>query len=142
MKILEPTEDNRVERLSSIYQHKHMLAVRHGSGWLPIAFDVLDGIVCDKIRHHQAIVTDKPYIGYTFPVKHCCYLSQNYILSDQKGTELKVLPEWYGAGFYESKYDRDIFVNSNSGALGVTNKTNLTIGLDYCLAKKTLDATA
>lgn len=142
MKILEPVEKPRVERLSSIYQHKHMLSVRHGSTWLPVAFDVLDGIICDEIRHHQAILTDKPYIGYTFPVQHCCYLSQTYVTGDQKGTELKVLPEWFGNGFYERAYNREVFVNSDNGALGVVNRTNLTVGLDYCLAKKTLDANA
>ena len=142
MEVLEPTEEKRVERLSSIYQFRHMLAVRKGDEWVPIQFDVLDGIVCDKVLSHPAILTDKPYIGYAFPVGECRYISDMYVQSDQKGTELKALPEFFGSGFYESAYDRDIMVNSDNGALGVHNDTTLRVGLDYVLAKNSLDPVA
>lgn len=142
MQILEPTETYRAERLSSIYQHKHMLAVRKGDEWVPVAFDVLDGIFCDTVRSHKAVLTDKPYIGYSFPVQECRYISELYLISDQRGVEKKVLPEWFGAGFYDSVYDRNILVNSANGALGVKNDTTLRVGLDYCLAKNTLDPVA
>lgn len=142
MKILEPVEERRVERKSSIYQHKHMLAVRRGDEWVPISFDVLDGVDCDHMKSHKAVLTDKPYIGYSFPVDECRYSSQLYIIGQQKGTELKVLPSFFGAGFYESNYDREVLVNSANGALGERNDITLRVGLDYCLAKKTLDPVA
>lgn len=142
MKILEPVDTPRVERLSSIYQHKHMLAVRRGDEWVPITFDVLDGVECKHMRSHKALLTDKPYIGYSFPVGECSYSSQLYLTGDQKGTELKKLPSFFGSRFYEGSYDRKVLVNSANGALGVKNDTTLRVGLDYCLAKKTLDPVA
>lgn len=142
MIIKEPVEEIRVERKSSIYQHRHMLAVRRGDEWVPIQYDVLDGVGCDCIQTHPAVLTDKPYIGYNFPVGECRYVSQLFVTGEQKGTELKVLPDFYGAGFYESAYDREVFVNACNGALGEKNDTTLRIGLDYCLAKKTLDPVA
>lgn len=140
MKIVEPSENPRVERLASNLQHKDMLAVYKGNQWLPIAYDVLDGFLCDETLTHKAVLTDKPYIGYHFPVGKCHYLSEIYLKGHAKGKEVKALPEWFGAGFYENTYDHDVMVNSASGALGVVNKTTLNVGLDYVLAKKTLDA--
>lgn len=142
MKTLSPVEEVKVERRSSIYQHRHMLAVRRGDEWVPIAFDVLEKVDCDGVHSHQAVLTDKPYIGYSFPVGEQRYISQLYLTGHQKGTELKMLPSFYGPGFYESAYDREVFVNAANGALGVKNDTTLRIGLDYCLAKKTLDPIA
>lgn len=142
MKILEPVEEIRAERKSSIYQHRHMLAVRRGDEWVPIAFDILDGVECHTMKTRRGILTDKPYIGYSFPVQECRYVSQLYVESDQKGAELKKLPDYYGPGFYQRVYDRDILVNSANGGLGVKNDTTLRVGLDYCLAKKTLDPVA
>lgn len=139
MEILEPDEKVRVERKASNLQFKHMLAVYKGNQWVPIAFDVLDGFLCNETLTHKAVLTDKPYIGYAYPMNSCRYLSDVYIQSDVKGTELKVLPSWFGAGFYEEKVDYGILVNSANGALGVHNDTTLNIGLDYCLAKENLD---
>lgn len=140
MEILEPAESNRLERKSSIYQNGGMLAVRKGDEWVPIAFDSLDGIFCKEVRSHKAVVTLDRYIGYQFPVKECRYLSDIYIASNQTGTEMVPLPEFYGAGFFKKKYDRTIVVNSASGALGEHEDMTLRIGLDYVLAKETLDA--
>lgn len=139
MEILEPNEDNRLTRQSSTLQHEGMLAVRRGNQWAPIAYDAIDGIVCDKILAHKAVLTRKPYMGYSFPVEHCKYTSQSYIKSDQKGTELKVLDDFYGTGFYESAYDRKVLVNSDNGALGERNTITTDVGLDYVLAKSSLD---
>lgn len=139
MEVLEPNENNLVERKSSIYQHRGMLAVRKGDAWAPIAFDVLDGITCKTVHSHKAVLTREDYIGYNFPVGSCPYLSEAYVESDQEGIETKVLPDFYGSGFYESRYDRKVLVNSASGALGVVNQDNLQIGLDYVTAKSSLD---
>lgn len=142
MKILEPVEEIRIERKSSIYQHRHMLAVRRGDEWVPISFDILDGTLCEHMKSHKGVLTDKPYIGYSFPVGECRYVSQLYLTGHQEGTELKKLPDWYGTGFYPSYYNREVLVNGANGALGERNDTTLRVGLDYCLAKKTLDAVA
>lgn len=140
MRFLEPDEERRVERHSSIYQHKHMLAVRRGDEWVPIAFDVLDGFGCKETYTHKAVLTDKPYIGYSFPVGECSYASDVYVSSNQQGQRLRALPAWYGAGFYEDNIDRTILINSASGALGNHQETTLRVGLDYCLATMTLPA--
>lgn len=140
MEILEPNEENRLTRQSSTRQHEGMLAVRRGNQWVPISYDVLDGIMCgDKVITHKAVLTRKPYVGYSFPVKHCTYTSQTYVKSDQKGTELKVLDDFYGTGFYESSYERKVLVNSDAGALGEKNTITTDVGLDYVLAKSSLD---
>ena len=139
MKTIPAVEKRRLGRYSSIYQNRGMLSIRRGDEWVPICYDVLEKQVCDQILHHKGFLVDEDYIGYQFPVKECTYLSQQYIVSDQKGTELKVLPDWYGAGFYEEAYNRDIVVNSDNGALGTTQATTLRVGLDYVLAKDTLD---
>lgn len=139
MEILEPDEKNRLERKTSIYQNRGMLSVRKGDEWVPLAYDVLDGFNCDKVLTHKAVLTLKPYIGYQFPVANCRYVSDAYLLSSQKGKELKKLPEFYGAGFYESYYDRDILINADNGALGITNDITVRVGLDYVDSKETLD---
>lgn len=142
MQILEPIEDNKVERHSSIYQNRGMLAVRRGDEWVPIAFDIFDGVNCKDVKSRKGVLTLSPYIGYQFPVKECRYLSELYVSSDQKGEELKVLPDYYGAGFYKAKFNREVLVNSAAGALGVVNDTTLRVGTDYCLANETIDPVA
>lgn len=139
MNILEPDERKLVDRHSSISQYKGFLAVRRGDQWVPIAYDILDGIACDKVHSHKGVLTREPHVGYHFPVKHCTYLSETYVASDQKGIELKALPEEYGAGFYESAYNREVIVNSDNGALGMANRTTLDVGLDYVLAESSLE---
>lgn len=142
MDVIPAVEDRKLERKSSIYQHANMLAVRRGDEWVPIAFDTLEGWDCDHPITRKAVVTDKAYIGYNFPVATRRFISDTYILSEQKGIELRALDSFFGAGFYEAKYDRDILVNSDSGALGTQNTQTLRIGLDYVLAKDTIDPVA
>lgn len=138
MQYVQPSEPRRTEKRSSIYQFRDFLAVRRGDEWVPIVFDSLDGIVCKTVHSHKAALARKPFIGYAFPVGECETVESRYLLSDQKGTELKALPEWYGGGFYESNYDRKIFVNGDNGALGTEDKTTLRVGLDYVLAKRNM----
>lgn len=136
MQFVEPSEPRRTERKSSISQFSGLLSVRRGDEWVPIVFDSLDGIDCKKIKTHKSALALEPFIGYAFPVGECSYSESTYLLSDQKGTELKKLPEWFGDGFYEEHFDRKVFVNGDNGALGVKNDTTLRVGLDYVVAKK------
>lgn len=139
MELLLPDEKHELERKSSISQFEGFLAVRKGSEWCPIAYDVLDAVRCNKVESHKAIITRKPYIGYAFPVQECRYLSDSYVLGEDKGIELVPLPEQFGVGFYESAYDRKFFVNGENGSLGVHNDITLRVGQDYVLANDSLD---
>lgn len=136
------SDDHKLERKASNLQFKDFLSVWKGNEWVPISFDTLEGKDCDKIITRKAVLTDKPYIGYKFPVKSCRYVSESYLLSDQRGKELKALPEYYGTGFYESYYDRNVFVNAHNGALGMKDDITLRVGLDYVVAKESLPASS
>lgn len=138
--ILEPVMDSQVERKSSNYQYKGFLSVLKRNSWVPISFDVLDYIDCNKVVSHKAIVTDKEFIGYHYPVKECKYYIDQYVVSDSQKTTLKALDEWFGAGFYEAFEDKRVIVNADNGSLGQRNELNLKVGLDYVTAKKTLKA--
>lgn len=137
--MLQPDEPQLVETRSSISQFEGLLSVRRGDEWVPIVFDAFDGIVCKGVRSHKVALSVKPYIGYVFPVGERREVEQAYLVSDQSGIELKPLPHFYGAGFYEQKYDREVLVNADNGALGVVNDTTLRVGLDYTLAKSHLE---
>lgn len=137
--MLQPDEPQLLETKSSISQFEGLLSVRRGDEWVPIVFDRLDGIVCDTVKSHKVALSVKPYIGYVFPVGERREVEQTYLASNQSGVELKPLPDFYGAGFYEEAYDREVLVNAANGALGVTNDTILRVGLDYTLAKSELE---
>lgn len=138
MTITYPEEDQRLTRQSSIYQHAGMLSVRKGDEWVPIAFDVFDGYNCGETLSHQAVLTLRPYIGYHFPVAECPYVHDTYLASDQQGEETALLPSYFGSGFYQRKFDREVLVNSASGALGVRDQGKLRVGLDYVVAKHSM----
>lgn len=139
MELLESADEQTLQRKSSIYQFGGFLAVRRGDEWVPIQYDVLDAVRCNKVEAHKAVLTNKPYIGYVFPVKECRYISDAYVLGEEKGVELLPLPEFCGAGFYENAYDRAYFVNAGNGALGMRNDTTLRVGLDYVVADDELE---
>lgn len=139
MELLESADERTIERKSSIYQFEGFLAVRKGDEWVPIQYDVLDAIRCNRVEAHKAVLTNKPYIGYVYPTKKCRYVSDSYVAGDEKGTELLPLPEFYGTGFYENAYNREFLVNGANGALGVHNDITLTVGLDYVKAKDSLE---
>lgn len=134
MEVLQPINDLKLNRYSSINQNRGFLAVHRGGEWVPICFDVFDGVDCHEVKNHKAVLALGDYLGYQFPVGERRYLSDVYVASDQKGTETRALPSFYGAGFYEEAYDRKVLVNSADGALGVHNDTTLRIGQDYILA--------
>lgn len=139
MEFLLSSDERQLDRKSSIYQFNGFLAVRRGDEWVPISYDVLDAIHCDRIDSHKAVLTREPYIGFAFPVKECRYLTDAYVLGEEKGVELLPLPEQFGTGFYESAYNRAYFVNGENGSLGVQNDVTLRVGQDYVLANDSLD---
>lgn len=140
MELLESADERTLERKSSIYQFEGFLAVRKGDEWAPIQYDVLDAVRCNRVEGHKAVLANKPYIGYVYPVAERRYVSEAYVAGEEKGTELLPLPEFYGTGFYENAYDRKNLVNGATGALGVVNDTTLRVGLDYVVAKDSLEA--
>lgn len=142
MKIIQPVNDKKLDTKSSVYQYSGFLSVRRGDEWVPVVFDTLDGVKCKEMRSHKAMITLEPAIGYHFPVKECRYSDQTYVSSHQDGQEVAKLPDFFGTGFYENHYDREILVNADNGGLGVKNDTTLRVGLDYVLAKKVLDGVA
>lgn len=125
---------------SSISQHKNMLSVMQRGEWVPISYDVLDYIACDRVACHPAIVTDGDDIGFDFSVAEQTFFTDKYIYHDEYGTELRELPHWFGEGMYEAFYHNSSFVNSDESALGERTKETRRVGLSYALAKKTLEA--
>lgn len=139
--ILEPITDTEIERKSSIKQYDSVLAVQKAGVWLPIVSDMIDYIDCDGVHSHEVILTDNDdYIGYEYPVEQVCYYTADYTKSDKVEDVIEQLPEWFGNGFYEKHISEETLTNSDENALGVQNKTELTIGLDYYLAKNKLPA--
>lgn len=137
-KVLEPNEPHFTERKSSINQFDDFLAVEKGGVSIPIVFDKLDGISCNTVYSHPIALTLTPYIGYAYPVIKRRYTSDIYVLAQKYGVETKVLPSWFGPGFYQKKVNHDILVNTDGGALGVHNDYDLYVGTDYVISKKVL----
>lgn len=137
--ILEPTTDTEIERKSSIKQYDSVLATQKAGVWLPIVSDMVDYVDCDGVHSHEVILTDNDdYIGYEYPVENVCYYTADYTLSDRIEDVIEQLPEWFWNGFYEKHISGETFTNSDENALGSQNKVELTVGLDYYLAKKKL----
>lgn len=141
MKFLSADENNQAEWKSSIYQYKdrEFLTGEVGGVTLPIVFDYIDYIDCDHIESHPVTLTLGDDIGYDFPVGHYKYTTDQYVLVDHSGIETKMLPAWFGEGFYKEYVDKLAFTNFDNGALAVRNKENLRIGLEYALVKKTIE---
>ena len=143
MNILYATNDAKVERLSSIDQHKNKLAVYSQGGWLPISYDVIDGIGCNGIKSHKAILSlDEDDLGYNFPEKYCYRPKDTYLVSDHVEDEALELPEYYGDGAYETHTDEKAITNADNGALGEHYKGRERVGLDVYRTKQILKASA
>lgn len=143
MEVLYSSDDRRLERKSSIDQHRDKFSVYAQGGWLPISYDVIESVGCDGIRSHKAVLSLNPDdIGYNYPVATCTKFTNKYIYSDNQKTELRELPEWFGAGLYEAFVDEHVFTNADNGALGVANKIHYRLGLSYYLTKKTIQGVA
>lgn len=137
--ILPATNDQKVYRHSSISQFKDTLSVLKKGEWLPIVADHIDYIDCNKIVRHKVGVTDKPFVGYTYPVADCKYFSDIYLLGHKREYSLEALPVWFGTGFYEKFDDKDELITSDKNSLGERNVHRLRVGLPYCKAEETLD---
>lgn len=139
-KYLPNSDTHNLERKSSISQHRGILSVIRKGEVMPLVSDYIDGIKCGKIYSHKIAITDKPGLGYTFPVKTCTYLSDLYVLGDEDRIVKKKLPEWFGAGFYDERIKRKVFLNDDYNALGIRNQYTYRVGEDYVIAKKMLTA--
>lgn len=140
MKFLLPDENNQAEWRSSINQYKdrEFFTGLVGGVALPIVSDYIDYIGCDRIESHPVTMTMGDNIGYDFPVGHYKYTTEQYVMVDHTGLETKLMPAWYGEGFYKEHVDKIAFTNFDNGALGIAQDVNLKVGLEYAVAKKTI----
>lgn len=141
--ILYPDEHPSAHRRSSIDQFRGFLSVMKKGGWAPIIFDQLDGIKCDKIKHHRVAISFGEDVGYIYPEAHCTYTSDKFVYFDKSGVEQKPLPCCFGGTgeFYEFYSKSNSFVNfDNDTSVGSHNVKQLRTGLDYIETDKLLPA--
>lgn len=140
MEYLPVADEHRTITKSSISQARDTkLSLSNGIGqFIPIVFDNLDYIDCDKVASHKVMISDSDELAFEYPVKECTYYSDTYVYVDENGTELKELPEWFGAGFYRAAVDRNDFVNFDTEAFGTRNIEKLQGGLHYTIASDDL----
>lgn len=136
---LNDADQTDTHRHSSIDQYGGFLSVKKGGVNVPIRFDSLDWINCEGIKTHPIIISDGTDIGFNFPVGHYTYITDDYILMDRKEVVVRKMPEWFGKGWYEKALNEKVFTNFDNGSLGMRNKVNLRIGLDYVLTDEILD---
>lgn len=136
--VIPNADTHNLERKSSISQHRGILSVIVGGEHKPLVSSYIDGVKCGKIYSHKIAVTDRPGIGYSFPVGTCKYVSDIYLLGQQNETVKKRLPEWFGIGFYNERIKQDVFLNADNGALGTHNEYYYRVGKDYVVAKEML----
>lgn len=137
---LNDADENNIHRHSSVNQYGGFLAVKKGGVNIPLRFDSLDWIDCEGIKTHPIIVSDGTDIGYNFPVGHYTYFTDDYLIMDRKEVTIQKLPKWYGEGWYEKALNEKVFTNFDDGSLGVRNRVDLRIGLDYATADEYLDS--
>ena len=140
MKILESCDNVQVKYHSTISQYKNTLNVIKKGERCPIAFDSIDYIDCGRIVSHTAAVTDGDDIGFNYDVHDCYITTYQLLYHDQNQTVTKALPEWFGAGFYEEQLTGQALIEADNGTLGVGNKLDLRVGLNYALSDTTLPA--
>lgn len=137
---LNDADENNIHRHSSVNQYGGFLAVKKGGVNIPLRFDSLDWIDCEGIKTHPIIVSDGTDIGYNFPVGHYTYFTDDYLIMDRKEVTIQKLPKWYGEGWYEKALNEKVFTNFDDGSLGVRNRVDLRIGLEYAAADEYLDS--
>ena len=110
MEILKHDEGDRPFKLKSpAMQYSGYYSVYENSKWVPIQFDYLDYIDCDKVVTHPIIIEFDDVIGYHFPIGECHITEDEYPLFDQHRVEYEELPECMGDGFYRAyKGDKEI----------------------------------
>lgn len=139
---LDPIFDSDVERKSSINQHKGLLSVMKRGEVCPIIFDWIDSIDCGRIKSHKIAIRIGEGLDYTFPVGTCKYVKDTYFLTHKDKIEKRVLPEFFGTGFYEAHIRQNVITNIGKSAFGHRQEKILRVGKDYCRAKDTLEAEA
>ena len=137
---LNDADEVNIHRHSSANQYGNFLAVEKGGINVPLRFDRIDWINCEGIKIHPVIISDGNDIGYHFPVGHYTYFTDTYLVMDRNEVVVKQLPKWYGEGWYEKVLNERDFTNFDGHSLGVRNRVDLTIGLDYTIADEMLDS--
>ena len=140
MGVLMHEDKASVRALSSIDQFSHFLADYRGGEWLPIEFDAIDYISCDKVESRSIIVDNGNNIGYYFEVGERQFVFDEYPLFNHTSIEEKPLPEWMGEGTHKSYEDHDSIANFDNASLGTRNWQTIRIGQDYYLADEILPA--
>ncbi len=140
MDFLPDASEHRTVTKSSISQARNSkLSTTNNLGqFFPIVWDHLDYIDCDMVKSHQVIVSTVDELDYEYPVRECTYYTDEYIYVDEQGSELRVLPHWFGEGFYQKYYDNNSFINFDNQAFGTRNKETLQSGLHYVEASTDL----
>lgn len=137
---IHPISNDAVERKSSIFQHNNLLAVMQRGEWCPLVFDIIDGVECRQMKSHKVVLRLRPGLNYTFPVGTCRYAKNTYYTTQKDKIETRVLPSYYGAGFYQAHERKNMFTNIGDQAFGVRQEKILRVGKDYVQAQKTLKA--
>lgn len=136
---VDPVYEDTIARKSSIFQHSDILSVMKRGEWCPITFDVIDGVECRKVKSHKVTLRIRGGMNYSYPVGTCKYVKDTYFLTQKDKEELKVLPEWYGKGFYKSHERKNMLTNIGDSALANRQTKILRVGKDYVEAKTVLD---
>lgn len=137
---LSDADETNIHRHSSVNQYGNFFSVKKGGVNIPIRFDTLDWINCEGIKTHSTILSDGNDIGFNFPVGHYTYFTDTYLVMDRKEVVVRKMPEWFGKGWYEKALNEKILTNFDGSSLGVRNKVDLMVGLDYIIADEFLDS--
>lgn len=140
MEILKHDEGKpTVSAKSSIDQYSGYIAVYERGGWMPIQFDYLDYIDCNKVATHPVIIEFNDQMGYHYQIDECEYTTDEYMKFDFQEVTSEPLDECLGDGFYEKYSEGETFINfDNNNAVGVRNNYKLKIGTDYIVANEFL----
>lgn len=133
-------DDHVIDRKSSISQHTDKLGVWKKGQFIPLSYDHLDYIDCDKVTSHKAVLSSGGDLGFNYPTGSCTVITDEYLLSDLKEEVVRELPEWYGTGFYEALVDKFTMTLSDDSSLGLRHRRELAVGLDYVKCKTVIPA--
>lgn len=142
MDYLPSADEHRTKTKSSISQARDIkLSLSNGVGeFLPIVFDHLDYIDCDKVASHKITVSTSNELDYEYPIGECTYYTDEYVYIDEHGSELRKLPHWFGEdSFYQTYVDRNALVNFNKESFGTRNRQMLQVGKHYVVANDNLE---
>ena len=141
MEVLYHEDNTAIHAHSSIDQFSTFLSEYRGGAYIPIEFDQIDYISCDKVESHPVIVDNGENIGYIFSDGEHEYITDEYPLFSRTEDVLKELPKEYGEGFYQSHEEFDSITNfDDATALGTRNRNKIRVGQHYYLADEILPA--